>query len=328
MTALASRLQPRTWFTPVPVRWHRPLLALAAAMAVLAVASLVGMLVDPRQVTGLSIWAKPLKFALSTAIYAVTFSWLIGQLPRWRRLAWWAGTIAAVGLTIELIIITGVAAIGETSHFNVTSPLHIALWATMGGTIGAVWVMTLLVAFVLLRTPLGEPARTLAIRAGALLAVVGMALAFLMTFGDQTDYAQGIAGAHTVGLADGGPGLPILGWSTVGGDLRIPHFLGMHALQALPLLAIALELLGPRIHLLSAPVTRYRLIAVAAVTYAAAIALVTWQALAGQSVVAPSGAILLSGLGVTVAAILAVGVILITARRRASVVAEPVPASV
>ncbi len=30
-------------------------------------------------------------------------------------------------------------------------------------------------------------------------------------------------------------GLPITGWSTTGGDLRVPHFLATHLMQALPM---------------------------------------------------------------------------------------------
>ena len=251
-----------------PVRWHRPLLALAAVMVALAGFTAVAMFVDPREVTGLNVWVKPFKFAVSTAIYSVTLAWLLGQLVRLRRIAWVGGTIAAIALAVELVIITGFAAVADTSHFNVTTPLHATAWATMAFSIVVVWFVTLVVAFALFRNKLGDRARTLAIRSGALLAVLGMGLAFLMTGpqGDQISNYNGIVGAHTVGMPDGGPGLPLLGWSTVAGDLRIPHFVGMHGLQALPIFAIALELLARRAPALIDGVLRFRLVAIAAAT--------------------------------------------------------------
>lgn len=310
-----------------PVHWHRPLLVLAATMVVLAVVSTVGLLVDDRQVTGLDVWSKPLKFALSTAIYSVTLAWLIGQLDRGRRVARIAGTVSAIGLAIELVIITGFAAAGDTSHFNVSTPVHTAAWSVMAVSISAVWAMTLVVAVALFRNRLGDPARTRAIRAGAVLAILGMGLAFLMTGpnADQISNFQGIAGAHTVGLPDGGPGLPVLGWSTVAGDLRIPHFIGMHALQVLPIVAIALELLARRVRVLASGALRLRLVTIAAATYLAVIALATWQALSGQSIVQPAGAVLLAGvlIAIVAAAAAAVAVVLAVREGRRDAVVEP-----
>ncbi|MGV8895759.1 MAG: hypothetical protein ACOH1U_04775 [Rhodoglobus sp.] len=285
---------------------HRPLLWLAAAMGLLAVVAAIGLFADPREVLGAPLWAKPLKFALSIVIYAVTLSWLIGQTYRMRRAASIAGTISVVGLVAEMVIIVGAAALGDTSHFNVSTPLHTVLWSVMATSIVVVWLMTLVVAVSLFRNPIGDRARTLAIRGGVIIALIGMGLAFLMTgpTAQQLDDFQGIAGAHAVGVADGGPGLFILGWSTAAGDLRIPHFLGMHALQVLPLFVIALELLARRMPRLASPLVRLRLVRVVVVAYSATVAVVTWQALAGQSIVSPAGPILVAGVTVAAATVL------------------------
>ncbi len=270
-------------------RWHRPLMTLALVMAGLAVVGIAGLLFDDRVLTGLPIWAKPTKFAVSILIYSVTWAWLIGQLTRVRRTAWWMGAVAAVFLGVEMVIIVGQVLRGTTSHFNQTTPFNAMLFTAMGASIALVWVATLVVCVILFVNPGPDRARNLAVRAGAIVAVIGMALGFLMVMPTEAQIASGesISGAHTVGLSDGGPSLPLLGWSTVGGDLRIPHFVGMHALQLIPLVVIGLELLAPRLPLLSRRTVKVRLVALAVGGYVALLALLTWQALRGQSIVHP-----------------------------------------
>ena len=311
-----------TMTTLPSIRWHRPLLALAAAMALLAVVCVIAALVDQRELLGVNVWEKPLKFAISTVIYSVTWAWLLPQLTRGRRLAWWAGSVIAILLTIELIIIAGAAAFGVTSHFNVSTPFATTLWAIMAFSISALWVLTFVVSVMLFRNPLGDRARSAAIRTGAVLALVGMGLAFLMTGpqGDQISNYQGVIGAHTVGVADGGPGLPLLGWSTVAGDLRIPHFVGMHALQVLPLFLVALELLARRVPRLRDVAVRFRLVVLAAVTYAGALAVLTWQALRGQSIVSPDAATLAVGAAIAVIALAAAVLVLVRTPRTPALV--------
>jgi hypothetical protein len=99
-----------------------------------------------------------------------------------------------------------------------------------------------------------------------------------------------VAGAHTVGAPDGGPGLPGTGWSREHGDLRVPHFLGLHAMQLLPLLAIAL---GRR---RLSEKTRLRLTLTAAASYSALFAVLLWQALRGQPLV-PADGLTIAALG-------------------------------
>jgi hypothetical protein len=66
-------------------RWLRrdPLLAMAvlASLGLVVVAS-VGLLVDPRLITGAPAWAKPFKFAVSIAVYCATLAWRVGVVRR------------------------------------------------------------------------------------------------------------------------------------------------------------------------------------------------------------------------------------------------------
>ncbi|GAA1041390.1 hypothetical protein GCM10009557_65020 [Virgisporangium ochraceum] len=280
---------------------HRPLVTLAGVMAGLAVFSLVGTVVDDRTVLGVNTWLKPLKFGVSFALYAVTMAWLIGRLTRARRTAWWAGTVIAVFGFLEVALIAFQAARARMSHFNATTDLDDRVFTAMGVTIAFFYAATLVVVVLLMIQRPGDRALTWALRLGLVIAVVGMALGFLMLVPTEAQVAAdtGVIGAHSVGVEDGGPGLPVTGWSTTGGDLRIPHFVGMHALQVLPLLLLALKRFDE--------VTRLRLVVVAAAGYVAVLALVTWQALRGQPLVHPDAATLVvAGL---IAAVTAVGVL-------------------
>jgi hypothetical protein len=278
-------------------------MALAVSAALVSVAAVIGLLADPRELVGAPIWAKALKFGLSILIYAVTWAWLIGQLQRFRRIAWWAGTVIAVTLIVELAIITLQIVRGHRSHFNNTNPLDETLWSIMGTAIVVLWLATLVAAVVLWFTPGRDIARTTAIRAGSVLSLIGLGLGFLMTTPTAMQLANydGIIGAHTVGSTDGGPGLPILGWSTEHGDLRIPHFIGMHALQLIPIALILIELASRRVVVFRSLRTRLGLVWTVTGVYAAVVALVTWQALRGQSIVAPDAATVTAGVAIAVA---------------------------
>ena len=291
------------------MRLHRPLMALAATMAVTGVISVAGLLLDDRELVGAPIWAKPFKFSVSVLIYAVTWAWLIGQLRRFRRTAWWAGMVISVSLFIEMAIVFTQTVRGERSHFNQQTPTDELLWSIMGATIAVLWLATLVAAVLLWFSPNPDRARTLAVRLAAIICLGGLTLGFLMTMPTDQQIAAGgdIVGAHTVGAADGGPGIPILNWSTEHGDLRIPHFVGMHALQLIPLALILIELASRRIRVLRDVRVRVGLVWTVAAAYVAVVALVTWQALRGQSVVQPDGWTVLATGGILLAALAGTG---------------------
>ncbi|MFD8326617.1 hypothetical protein [Streptomyces lydicus] len=274
-------------------------------MAALAAVTAAGLVLDDRVLAGAPIWFKPFKFAVSFAAYGLTLAWMLSRHPAPGRTGRWAArTVVAAGI-VEMAVITGQAARGRRSHFNVETPLDRALFVVMGLTIVVLWLGTLVIAVLLLRARLGDRAVTWAIRLGALITLAGLLLGGLMLAPTPEQQAAGalrtVVGAHSVGVPDGGPAMPLTGWNTTGGDLRVPHFVGMHALQALPLFLYGIEALAGRAGRLRSERTRLRLVLVAAGFLTGLLALVTWQALRGQALIHPD-APTLGALGVLVAA--------------------------
>lgn len=303
-----------TWRT---VRgWHGPLAWLAALAALVAAGSAVGVAVDDRLVTGQPAWLKPFKFGVSFVAYAPTLAWATSHLGRWRRPAWWAGTAIAVAGVAELVLLVTQAARGRASHFNVGTELDAVIFRAMGGFVAVIFLAALVIAATLPAARIGDRAMTLAVRLGATVSVIGLSVGVLMLGETDAQSAAraagaptGLSGAHSVGVVDGGPGLPLVGWSTTGGDLRVGHFVGMHALQALPLLALLLVRTGLDER------RRARLVAVAAAGYLGLVVLVVWQALRGQPLVAPDASTVLAAAALALAtAVLAAVVVRRTPR--------------
>jgi hypothetical protein len=295
-------------------RGHPGLYWLAVAMAALALVTATLAVVDQRMLLGAPLWFKPLKFSLSIMLFAAALAWMLSRLPgrAFRRTGW--GIAVALGL--EQVIIVGQAARGVRSHFNDDSAFDAALYSIMGATITAAWLATVAIALRFLRERSADRPTASAVRLGLLVGLAGMAVGFLISTN----------GGHAVGVPDGGPGLPFVGWSTTGGDLRIGHFVGMHALQLLPLVAAGLAtLVRARLD----ETARVRIVQVAAAAYAGLVVLVTWQALRAQPLLAPD-ALTLAALAVVVGgtALALVTVLRSAAQRAAHRPLPPVPTTV
>ena len=275
-------MQRRDIFTLDRLRHSKPLFWMGVAAAVFAVAIVPLWLVDPRTVGGVSTWEKPLKFFISSVIFALTYSWLSSFITKNQRAVKIASWAILVAFVVELSLITAVAAFAQTSHFNVSSPLAITIWALMAVFISTVLVATVILSLLIIRDRSQSAEVRLGLGLGSINTSIGMALAFLMTSPTANQLAdfQGIAGAHSVGVADGGPGLPFLGWSTIAGDLRVGHFFGLHSIQvAIVLVAIALSL--PNAASIPALV-------VGNLTYLGFVGLTTFQALRAEPFSNPS----------------------------------------
>jgi hypothetical protein len=201
-------------------------------LLVFALLAILLQAIDPRMLeSGISVWVKPAKFFSSVGIFALTAAWFFGYVrPERRQSRLMIATVAvliAAG-TFELVWISWQAAQGLESHFNFDTPFYVMMYQLMG--VGAVMLVgtTLPLAWEIALRP--NPA----FRRDFVAAVAtGLVLTFLLG-GILGGYMSSQAG-HSVGLEGGRTFM--FGWNRSGGDLRIAHFLGIHAEQAIPILA-------------------------------------------------------------------------------------------
>ncbi len=269
-------------------RGSAPLTVTGLVMIVALAGAFVGLAVDPRTISGVPAWLKPAKFAASIALYAFTLAWIFSLIPQWTRTRLIVGRMTTVVMVLEMAIISLQAFRGVPSHFNVATIFDGVLLTVMGAAIVVQTFSSVAVAFALWRQRLADRALGWALRLGMTITIVGALSGGLMTKpthqqleAARAGTAMTVAGAHTVGAPDGGPALPGTGWSTDHGDLRVPHFLGLHALQALPIVALVL---GRR---RVSDAVRVRLTLTASASYAALFGILLSQALRGQPVLAP-----------------------------------------
>lgn len=179
------------------------------------------------QVNNVSAWYKPFKFAFSTFLFAWAMAWYCYYLPNFNISIFNWSVVILLGFEIFYIALQ--ASKGQLSHYNISTPIYSALYSLMALAATAVTLYTAYIGILFFRYDFPNlPNHYLwAIRFGIIIFV-------LFSF---EGFAMGSRLNHSVGALNDNSNWFIVGWSKTVGDLRISHFIGMHALQVLPILS-------------------------------------------------------------------------------------------
>lgn len=199
---------------------------------VLAFIAVIGLIVDDRQLAGVSVWLKPFKFMLSGAIYLFTVSYLTTLYPFSERKKRIVIAVNTWAMTLDLLIVFVQGARGVRSHYNIESLVDGIIFGAMGilVSITVVFMVFFLFETIRLKMKVAKPVQW-SILLAWIIVLVGSYVGGQM-IGQMS---------HTVGANDGGSGMALTNWSDIAGDLRVAHFFGLHAIQLLPLFALFLH---------------------------------------------------------------------------------------
>ncbi|NRT10505.1 hypothetical protein [Flavobacterium sp. 14A] len=179
------------------------------------------------QIHGVNAWFKPFKFAVSLGLYSCTMAWYCHYLSDFNTTPFNWTVIVLFGL--ELLYIIFQASKGQLSHYNISTPTYSLLYSLMGLVAAVVTLYTAYIGLLFFTQsfPKLPSYYVWSIRLGILIFVV-------------FSFEGGLMGSrmnHSVGAINDNSNMWLIGWSKTVGDLRVSHFIGMHALQLLPLLS-------------------------------------------------------------------------------------------
>ena len=179
------------------------------------------------EIQGVNAWFKPLKFAISIGLFSWTMAWYCYYLSNFNVTPFNWTVITLFGF--ELIYIIFQASKGQLSHFNISTPTYSLLYSLMGLAAVLVTLYTAYIGLLFFTQSFPDLPKyyVWSIRLGILIFVI-------------FSFEGGLMGSrmnHSVGAINDNSNWWIVGWSKTVGDLRVSHFIGMHALQLLPLLS-------------------------------------------------------------------------------------------
>ena len=209
-----------------------------ALLLIIPVFAALALLVPAAGAAAINPWIKPIKFSMSFSTFASTISLflLALRIPKWQLTL--ARRAIAISVAFEILSLAAQAwrsayHLGGQSLLD-TSLAQVTNSMVMVNTAIVCWMLALFCAN-RVRTEQVDWPIVAAIRYSIVIFLAGNAIGGYML----------ARGSHTVGVADGGPGLPLVNWSVIGGDLRIAHFIAIHAIQIVPLFAYILSQMAP-----------------------------------------------------------------------------------
>jgi len=206
-------------------RRNRTLAVLGLVLFLLSVILALTIPFHETKILGINALIKPLKFSISLWIFCWTMALLLYYFQdkvSVKRLT----VLIVVTVLYEQAVITVQALRGTLSHFNKQTPFEGILFMLMGVMITA---MTLYILWATLKFGRQKDDLPKSLKSAIFWGIL------IFVFAGMVGGYMAAMSSHNIGGAMGGKSLPFVNWSTEYGDLRVGHFIGLHALQVIPL---------------------------------------------------------------------------------------------